>query len=222
MLKDPKTNKPSIFDKFKDENEVLKYKECSSTLGSLYNKDFYACSSGEDSYYLCEYCALVCHKEHKDPKISKGNFICSCAKNGHKCKKAELNGNEECFYQKFFHFTPNNGFFYGRDKKTYCSVCYNYCGFKKRDTANEKKGKEQQKFVANPVTEKKDMICCCTNHCNTNAVLLQGDLYSHKNFVKELKNFNSNIFFKNDTIKDKLICKLIENIEKIKQNSQNK
>ena len=224
MLKDLKKNKPSIFDKFKDENEVLKYKECSSTLGSLYNKDFYACSSGEDSYYLCEYCALVCHKEHKDPKISKRNFICSCAKNGHKCKKAELIGNEECFYQKFFHYTPNNGFFYGRDKKTYCSVCYNYCGFIKRDAADfakENKG-QQQKYIAKSVTEKKDMICCCTNHCNTNAVLLQGDLYSHKNFVKELKNFNSNIFFKNETIKDKLICKLIENIEKIKDEEEMK
>ena len=72
------------FSDFKKEEEILEHKDCSASIGPLYKDDFYACSFvGDSSYYLCTHCANVCHKGHGDRKVSKGNFKCSCAENGH-------------------------------------------------------------------------------------------------------------------------------------------
>ena len=87
------------FHGFKNEETLLRYKECSSALESLYKGDFYACvAEGKSSYYLCAYCAKNCHKGHEDRKVSKGNFKCSCAENGHVCPRIvrEYSGTEKC------------------------------------------------------------------------------------------------------------------------------
>ena len=211
------------FSDFKKEEEILEHKDCSASIGPLYKDDFYACSFvGDSSYYLCTHCANVCHKGHGDRKVSKGNFKCSCAENGHNppVNKNEFTGSEKCFYQQLFESTPNSGYYYiteGKQKKPYCAVCAFTCKAPKKVEEKGKGKKAKTEEVIPPVKvdeeNKLDQRCCCTNHDIRNAVLLQGDLYSHKEFTSYLKNFNYNIFFKNETAKSTMINYLLEKIK---------
>ena len=202
------------FHGFKNEETLLRYKECSSALESLYKGDFYACvAEGKSSYYLCAYCAKNCHKGHEDRKVSKGNFKCSCAENGHVCPRIvrEYSGAEKCVYKNFFDKTPNCGYYYFKDNnnqiKTYCAVCYNIC---KKQKSQPSEVKENQKVTGNRETEDK---CNCSNHDISNAFLLYGDLVAHRQFTNYLRNFNANIFFRCDSTKTIIIDYLINQIK---------
>ena len=218
VKEEEKKKEKLYFDSYKKEDELLKYKDCSAAMGPLYKDDFYACSSvSNTSYYLCTFCALNCHKGHEDRKVSKGNFKCSCAEKNHECPKIDRtsSGSLKCFYQQFFEKTPNSGYFSvieGGKRKEYCAVCFNYCRSKE----------DRKKKDAKIEESKEEGKCCCSNHDVRNAVLLQGDLFSHRGFTQYLRNFNSNIFFTNEISRGTMINFLIEKIKLCKEQKKSK
>ncbi len=184
------------FNSLKPEKELLKHQECAASKGNLYDGAFYLCSAVEaKDFTICAHCAKNCHKGHKHKKIPKAdNLKCKCAANGHEFK-LKLNKKNECFYQTFFNYAPNFGYFYlgkPENKKTYCAVCANYC---RVETPMERNMKSQ-------VKNEEDKKCICPLHKTESALDLKNDFMEHRRFTTQLKNFSYNLFFKSQIINE--------------------
>ena len=184
------------FNSLKPEKELLKHQECSQSKGNLYEGAFYLCSQVEEKdFIICAHCAKNCHKGHKHKKVPKtDNLKCKCAANGHEFK-LKLNKKNECFYQTFFNYAPNFGYFYlgkPENKKTYCAVCANFC---RVETPMERNMKTQVKI-------EEDKKCICPLHKTESAIDLKNDFMEHRRFSTQLKNFSYNLFFKSQIINE--------------------